>query len=166
MTEVLASKASKQTKQQTKKSASKQAVPERMVNDAPRTFTDADFEIGTVSHQGDVILVRIRELPAGAKPRLNRQMAIGSTQGARHILERGDAFDCDAEKVVAAIRAVCPGTEDIPAQYVGPVFKTRDGVASLPHPEHGDQHFEGDMTIACVYQRNLDAEEREQRVRD
>ena len=140
-------------------------APESIVNDAPHTFTDADFVVGTVAHQGDVILVRIDALPPSAKPRKNRQLADGSTQGSRHILERGDVFDCEAAEVVTAIAACCKGTA-VGEQYIGPVFQTKGGVADLTHPEHGNHSYCGDMTIAVIYQRNLDSEERAVRVVD
>ncbi len=142
-----------------------QSVTEKMVNDAPRTFTDADFPAGTVAHQGDLILVRIKALPASAKPRKDRQLAIGNTQGSRHVLLKGRPFDCQPEEVSQAIAEVCKGVT-VAAAYIGPVFQTTKGKADLVHPEHGDHHYLGDMTIAVVYQRNLDAEEREQRVAD
>ena len=138
---------------------------ESMVNDAPRTFTDADYPVGTVVHQGDLILVRIDNLPPLARPRTNRQLAMGSTMGSRHILEEGDVYDCDGEIVVKAIGDVCPGVQVNPV-YCGPVFQTHSGTANLTHPEHGNHTYCGDMTIAVVYQRNQDAEEREQRVQD
>jgi len=138
---------------------------EGIVNDAPRTFTDADFPIGSVAHQGDLILIRIRDLPVNRKSRMDRQLAIGTTQGSRHVLKRGRPFDCEPTEVIRAISAVCKGiTPD--TQYIGPVFQCSGGAADLVHPEHGDHRYEGDMTIAVVYQRNLDAEEREVRTRD
>jgi uncharacterized protein (UPF0335 family) len=36
----------------------------------------------------------------------------------------------------------------------------------LTHPEHGNHGFPAKTVCAVVYQRNLDAEEREARVRD
>ncbi len=133
---------------------------EEIVNDAPRSFSDAEFPIGTVAHQGDLILVRIAELPGSAVIRKDRQLAIGSTQGSRHVLETGIPYDCNALDVQAAITDACKRTA--PEQkYIGPVFQTKDGVAELTHPEHGDHKYVGDMTIAVVYQRNLDSEERE-----
>ena len=146
----------------------KQVAPtntESIVNDAPRTFADADFPVGTVAHQGDLILVRIDSLPPSAKPRKNRQLADGSTQGSRHILDRGDVFDCDFGEVVAAIARVCKGVT-VDRKYIGPVFQAKDCVADLTHPEHGNHSYCGDMTIAVVYQRNLDQDEREARVVD
>lgn len=139
--------------------------PERIVNDAPRTFTDADFPVGTVAHQGDLILVRIEALPKSAKHRANTQMADGDTQGSRHIVTRGYCHDCDADEVVKAIKKVCPKSE-VSSEFIGPVFQTKRGMAELDHPEHGNLLWEGNMVIVCVVQRNLDAEERAVRARD
>lgn len=157
----------KTTKKVSKHKAKRLPAPpaESMVNNTPRTFTDADFPVGTVSHQGDLILVRIAALPPSAKPRTNRQLADGDTQGSRHVVERGDVFDANAEDVVKAIKAVCPKS-DPQSRYVGPLFRTVDGEADLIHPEHGHHLYRGDMVVACYYQRNQDAEEREQRTRD
>ena len=146
--------------------ARKQAVkPEGIVNDAPRTFTESAFPIGTAAHQGDLVIVRIASLPASAKPRQDRQLAVGNTQGSRHVLKTGSAYNCAAADVANAISAVCPGVT-VQADYIGPVFATQGGAADLLHPEHGDHHYRGDMVMAVVFQRNLDAEEREQRVQD
>ena len=143
----------------------KLAKPEALINDAPRTFTAADFPVGTVAHQGDLILVRIASLPASAQPHKNRQLAVGDTQGSRHVLKKGAAYDCLLSDVSAAIAAACPGVR-VAEAYIGPVFCTKAGVADLVHPEHGNHHYRGEMTIAVVYQRNLNVEEREQRVQD
>jgi hypothetical protein len=147
--------------------AQKQTIPqqEQIINDSPRTFTEADWPIGSVAHQGDLILVRITSLPKSAKPRKNRQLAEGNTQGSRHIVEGCPVFDCNPEEVVKSIRSVCPKAQ-IDAKFIGPVFQTFDGRGELTHPEHGNHCYEGDMTIATVIQRNLDAEQREQKVQD
>jgi hypothetical protein len=149
----------------TTKNKSRVLKQEKIINDAPRRFSEADFPIGTAAHQGDLILVRIDRLPASARPRREKQLAAGNTQGARHVVGKGRVYECDPTEVAAAIAAACPGTA-INAAYIGPVFTTESGAADLLHPEHGDHHYRGDMTIASVFQRNLDAEEREQRVQD
>lgn len=52
-------------------------------------------------------------------------------------------------------------------RYIGPVFVgTVLKNAVLDHPEHGNHVYKGDMVIASVFQRNLNAEEREQQVID
>jgi len=142
-----------------------QQLSEHIVNDAPRSFTDTDFPIGTVSHQGDLIFIRLPNLPATAKPRKDRQLTIGNTQGSRHILKIGKVYDCEPAEVIQAISHACHAIHVSP-QYVGPVFQTNKGRAFVTHPEHGNQKFNGDMIIGCIYQRNLDAEEREQRTMD
>ena len=146
------------------KRASK-AISEKLINDAPRTFSEADFPIGTAAHQGDLILVRIAETPLPARPRKDRQLASGSTQGARHVLLTGNVYECSLGSVSSAIAAACNGLT-VAKEYIGPVFTTQKGAADLLHPEHGDHHYRGEMVIAVVYQRNLDAEEREARVQD
>ena len=143
--------------------AKAETKPEAIINDAPRTFVD--FPVGTVAHQGDVMFVRIASLPAG-KPRKNRQLADGTTQGSRHILEGGEVFDCEPGEVARLIGQACKGL-NVDARYIGPVFRTKDTEADVVHPEHGDHCYRGqDWVIATVFQRSLDAEEREARVQD
>lgn len=132
---------------------------ETIVNDA--THTHSTWETGDVAHQGDVIFVAIKRLPKSAVPRKDRQLAEGNTQGSRHIADTGNVYDADPAEVAAAIKAATGC--DIAADYVGPVF---EGPAHISHPEHGDQVFPGHCTVAVVYQRSLDAEQREARVRD
>lgn len=138
---------------------------ESMVNDAPRVFDAAGWTVGSAAHQGDVILVRIAGLPAGATPRKNRQVAEGDTQGSRHVLYGGDIYDVPVEAVAAAVKAACPKA-DVQPRYCGPVYVT-DKNTALRHPEHGDHEYaEAGCVVAVVFQRNLDAEMREQRVAD
>jgi len=137
---------------------------EAIVNDAPKLHST--FEVGDVAHQGDLTIVRIKKLPAGAKPRASRQLADGDTQGSRHILARGDVFDAPAKQVQASVRQATGLT--IPEQYLGPVFVSpaEPTADDLTHPEHGNQGFPAGAVCAVVYQRSLDAEEREARVQD
>lgn len=137
---------------------------ESIINDAPKLHST--FEVGDVAHQGDIIVIRIAALPPSAKPRKNRQLADGTTQGSRHVLARGKVFDADAAEVAAAIKSATKC--DVQAQYIGPVFVSpaKPTENDLTHPEHGNQGFPAGSVCAVVYQRNLDAEEREQVVRD
>lgn len=150
------------TKRNLKKSVKQH--PERIINDAPRLLEV--FEIGDVSHQGDLSIVRIASLPASAKPRANRQLAEGSTQGSRHILKRGDVFDASPDEVSGLIREATKCEVD--PRYCGPVFISHASPTEndLTHPEHGNQGFAAGSVCAVVYQRNLDSEEREQRTQD
>lgn len=149
-----------------KRRSAKPPAAESLVNNAPRLFTEADFPVGSVSHQGDLILVRITALPAGAKRRKSRQLAEGQTMGSRHVVERGAVYQCAAADVAAAIKSAA-GCE-VAAQYIGPVFVSPASPTEhdLDHPEHGHQGFPPGAVMACVYQRNLDAEQREQRTCD
>lgn len=133
-----------------------------IVNDAPRTFTDADFPVGSVAHQGDVILVRIESLPESRRDRANRQLADGNTQGSRHVLVEGFVYDCDRGEVADRIQDVCPKAELIADDFIGPVFLGGE----LTHPEHGNHHYADDMVIATVYQRTVDVLDRIERVQD
>lgn len=139
-------------------------VRERITNDAPKLHEV--FEVGDVAHQGDLIVVRIGVLPKSARPRKDRQLADGSTQGSRHVLERGEAFDADAGEVASLIRQANGARVD--SKYVGPVFVSPQAPTAddLTHPEHGNQGFPAGAVCAVVYQRNLDAEQREARVAD
>ncbi len=119
---------------------------ERIANDAARTFDD--FPVGTVAHQGDVMFVAIKGLPEGAKPRANRQIADGDTQGSRHVAESGTLYDCPAANVVVAVKAATGCT--IMDYMAGPVIV---GPAEITHPEHGDHVYAESVTLACVFQR-------------
>lgn len=138
--------------------------PESIINDAPKLHQS--FEVGDVAHQGDLIIVRIAALPAGATIRGNRQLAEGTTQGSRHVLARGETYDCPREAVAAAIKAA--NGIIVGLQYVGPCFVSPAAPTEndLTHPEHGNHGFPAGAVCAVVYQRNLDSEEMEARVRD
>jgi hypothetical protein len=141
------------------------SAPESIVNNELREFDEATFPVGSVSHQGDLILVRITTLPSSYTKADSRQLAIGTTQGARHVLLPGpDVMVCDSANVVMAIAKVCRGVQ-LSEDLIGPVISSK-GLAEIDHPEHGNQRFVGKMTIACVYQRNLDSEERAVRTLD
>jgi hypothetical protein len=146
------------------KSRSRGRSKERMATDAPKFFET--FEPGDVSHQGDLIIVAIPALPPSARPRADRQLADGTTQGSRHVLARGEVFDVPPRDAADAIfRAT--GCR-VNSQYVGPVFVApqKPTPHDLTHPEHGHQGFPAGTVCAVVYQRNLDAEQREARVLD
>ncbi len=151
------------TKTKQKKSVEMPAV-ERIVNDAPKLLST--FAVGDVAHQGDLIIVAIDQLPASAKPRKNRQLADGDTQGSRHVLEHGEVFDADPWEVRKIIHRLTGC--DVEEQYIGPVFisPAEPTENDLVHPEHGNQGYPAGTVCAVVFQRNLDAEEREQRARD
>ena len=121
---------------------------------------------GDAAHQGDLILVCLSKLPASAKPRRNRQLAEGQTRGSKHVVAGGEVFEVapsDLGEVAAAIARVTAGKVVVDPQYIGPVFA---GPCTLEHPEHQHQAFPDGSITAVIFQRNLDAEEREVRARD
>ena len=140
-------------------------APEAIINDDPKMHIA--FGVGDVSHQGDLIVVGISRLPDHKQSRGTQQLADGETQGSRHILRTGIAiYDCDKDEVARLIKEAT-GCE-VSSQYIGPVFSSPSDPTEndLSHPEHGNQGFPASTICAVVYQRNLDAEEQEQRVRD
>lgn len=139
-------------------------VMERMVNDDAKLLEG--LSIGNTCHQGDIIIVPISRLPSSARRRANRQLAEGDTQGSRHVLQRGEIYDAPATETAWLVREATGCI--VGEQYIGPVFVSPEDPTAddLTHPEHGNQGFPAGMVCAVVYQRNLDAEEREQRTRD
>lgn len=124
------------------------------------------FSVGDVAMQGDVILVCISKLPKGARPRANRQLADGVTQGSRHIVARGEVFDCNTFEVAELIQKATG--KQIDPNFVGPVFVSPADPTKndLTHPEHGHHGFPAFSVIASVHQRTLDSQRRIQRVHD
>ena len=140
------------------------SVEHEIINDEPKLM--ATFATGDVSRQGDIYIVGIAALPKSAKPRDSRQLADGATLGSRHVLERGDVYQCEPSEVAAAIKAATGN--DVDVDYLGPVFvaPAEPTENDLTHPEHGDQGFRAGQVCAVVYQRTIDAAQRIQRVRD
>lgn len=142
---------------------------ESVINNAPKLYED--FPVGSVTHQGDLIIVAIAALPRSAQSRSSRQLAEGNTQGSRHVAERGSVYDADPSEVQRLVLAATTSAGRgclVESRYVGPVFVSPESPTEhdLTHPEHGHKGFPAGTVCAVVYQRNLDAEEREQRSRD
>ena len=96
------------------------------------TRTCRRMSIGQAQHQGDVYLHRVTDdWPRGDKLG-TRQVAVGSTVGARHVAEGGGV------EVFAGVKlpdSVTP-YEDVPeSAYLGPVVVAPEGF-TLTHPEH------------------------------
>lgn len=124
--------------------------------------------------QGDVYVLCLgygREaLPAGVKPRMNRQVAEGNTQGSRHILQHGELFDVEDKAAMRELilkltnkRVNVDLLECIGPVFLSPEKPTKD---DLVHPEHGNYGFPANSCNICIFQRNLDAEEQAARARD
>lgn len=141
------------------KNQSAAAPGESIVNNQTRVIES--MEVGDRFAQGDLYFVCIAGTPAGAKPRKNRQLADGATMGSRHVADSGEVFDCSGADVARAVKAATGLAID--AKYMGPIVQTP---ALIDHPEHGPHDYRCKGTVAVVFQRSLDMEEREQRVID
>lgn len=118
---------------------------------------------GDVAHQGDLIIVALGALPKSAKPRTNRQLAEGDSRGSRHELVGGECYDADPKELAGLIASATGGKVKVDPKYVGACFS---GAAVIDHPQHAAQEFPDQPCSVVVFQRNLDAEEREQRQQD
>lgn len=121
------------------------------------------WSAGDCAHQGDLIFVCLPKLPGSSAQRGNRQLADGETRGSKHVLVGGVCYDANKEEVARMIQAATRDKVKVNSDYVGPVFV---GEATVEHPQHQHQAFPEGTVTACIYQRNLDAEEREIRARD
>jgi hypothetical protein len=106
---------------------------------------------GNVVRQGDLYVTYLDGEPAGGVPARTRQLAPGTTRGARHVVEG----DCDVLRVpdreaAEALRRVVPGADF--QQFFGPVIRAR-GPVTITHPEHGDRTLPGDASYLVTYQR-------------
>ncbi len=122
------------------------------------------FSPGDVTAQGDLNIVCLPKMPSSAKRRKNLQLADGNTQGSRHVLTQGLAYECDKSELRNAIK-IATGC-DVAEMCLGPVFTGDHNPSYVSHPEHGDQQFPADSICVVTYQRSLDAEERERLAAD
>ena len=112
---------------------------------------------GDRAPQGDLILISLKALPKSAKPREDRQMAEGNTRGARHFVQGGKVWEADKDELAQILTSM---GITVDKKYIGPVFS---GACTLTHPKHAHQIFPEHGATVVIYQRNLDAEEKEQR---
>jgi len=133
------------------------SAAEAICSDAHETIRT--MSPGDVVRQGDLYLTRLDCEPPGGVPSGARQLAPGTTRGARHVVQG----DCDVLQVperaaVEALRRVIPGADA--SQIVGPVIRAR-GPATITHPEHGDRTLPGHSCYLVTYQRAWSAEDRD-----
>ena len=101
-----------------------QESAEKIKSDAPQRFPEA-ASVGDVFRQGDVYIELLASIPSAAKldPKPDAQLAPGTTQGSRHVL---DALDG-----VTMYRLKSPTVLD------GPILDVACE-RTITHPEHGD----------------------------
>src|SRR5581483_12267114 len=111
-----------------------------------------EMKTGDVIRQGDIYIERLARLPEkrGAKTTVT-QLAIGQTQGSRHII--------DPKPIGLVIYAPRPGATPLE----GPIVSSKRNRFRLTHPEHG--HFDLPAGVYQVtYQRDF-ARERAEEIR-
>lgn len=127
--------------------AAKAATPDRAVRDCTR------LKIGEVARQGDLYLHRVEDAHSRGKATTNRQLALGNTQGSRHVAE-APALVFEGTTLPAWCEA---GT------FLGPCVVVPPGkTATVSHPEHAHMEL-GEGTWQVTHQ--MDARSRE-RVQD
>ncbi len=106
------------------------------------------MSVGDSWRQGDLYITRIDGIPVGAKKSgVRLQLAPGSTQGSRHVL--------DSDSGVTMFDAPNATALD------GPIFQATER-RTVTHPEHGDVSFPPGC-YAVTYQRAFADELRAQR---
>jgi hypothetical protein len=117
----------------------KAAIPDTEI----RHFGDEMTIAGKWCHQGDVYFERLSRKPAKLKAIANRQLAPGTTQGARHIVEEGPEL------------FVREGNTD---PLVGPVIVSKERFL-VNHPEHAALSLPAGV-YDCRFQKDENQEER------
>jgi hypothetical protein len=111
--------------------------------------------IGDAVWQGDLCLEVVNKVPSAyakaKKPTV--QLVPGNTQGSRHCLDSLAGVDL-------YYSANWPASAE--SDFLGPCFKAKQEVTVL-HPVHGAVVIPAGMVILCSYQREWDAELRQQR---
>lgn len=99
---------------------------------------------GDVVRQGDLYLIKLEDDYRGEikDAQTERQLAPGTTQGARHILE-GD---------VTIWKTFPQSLSGIPVELQGPSFHC-NGECSVTHPEHGNKILPAGSSWTTTYQR-------------
>ncbi|MAH49390.1 hypothetical protein CMI37_26435 [Candidatus Pacearchaeota archaeon] len=106
---------------------------EAIQSDSEQQFPEAATP-GDYWRQGDLYITLLDELPSGLTETNERQLAPGTTQGSRHIVEGGaTVYDQDSDALT------------------GPVVEVT-GRAVITHPEHGNVALPTG-SYAITYQR-------------
>jgi hypothetical protein len=108
------------------------------------------IEPGDVIRQGDIYLVALAK-PLEGKPYGSRQLAPGTTQGSRHIVDgKCRVIEPDRTTATKALNHLIPTTTGV-EQFLGPVILADEPI-TITHPEHGDRTLPKGSYLV-VYQR-------------
>ncbi len=107
---------------------------------------------GDVVRQGDLYLICLDASPKGKKL-ATRQLAPGTSQGSRHIMD-GDCelLEVDSSEMAATVNRLVRGA-NVPAELIGPAVRCF-GDSTATHPEHGWRILPRDTAWAVVFQRD------------
>jgi len=96
--------------------------------------------------QGDLALQFLASLPKGLKPVADpsSQLAIGTTQGSRHIWSS-----------MAGIKVYCDPADPADTDPTRGDYYVLDRATTLTHPEHGDHTYPAGFIGRCIYQRQF-----------
>jgi hypothetical protein len=115
-----------------------------------------ELDPGSVCVQGDIYLIAL-DTPLPGKPYGSRQLAPGTTQGSRHIVEGDcDVLAVDEGEATKVLNRLVPATKGH-RQFVGPMVVAKDAV-TIAHPEHGDRTLPAG-TYLVTYQRSYARDE-------
>ena len=105
---------------------------------------------GDAVRQGDIYIALLASIPRGCKAidKPSRQVAPGTGQGSRHVLDRD-------------VRQYAVKDSD---EFTGPVLQCEE-ITTLTHPEHGDWTLPPGL-YQISYQRTQDALDQQRRVQD
>lgn len=121
---------------------------------------DQTQAVGTVSpgdviRQGDLYLVAlgVNNATGDLTPTSDRQLAPGTSQGSRHVIQGAAKVyrAANPDLVAGLVNRLVKGAAVEP-DLVGPVVQTV-GPCTVTHPEHGDFDLPAGETFAVVYQR-------------
>lgn len=120
------------------------AARERIDSAAPVRIDETTLDVGQFVPQGDVALVKLAGVPAGAKrvKKPSVQIVPGTTQGSRHVWDSLDGI------------TVYDPPENDRSPLVGQIYvlaKER----TLTHPEHGHHVYHAGFIGLARYQRQF-----------
>lgn len=112
---------------------------------------------GDVVRQGDLYLTCLDCQPVKASAFAGRQLAPGTSQGSRHVVEGLCELYTPAESsALDAIHHVVPATKGH-RQFLGPVIHAREPI-TITHPEHGHRTLPAGTYLVTYQRTRLDSE--------
>jgi hypothetical protein len=119
----------------------------------PEVRDCTSFKVGDVFRQGDCYIAKVDDSHARGKARSDRQLAIGNTQGSRHVAEA---------PALVFEGTTAPPWFDQSRALLGPVLVVPKGETALvSHPEHAHGLL-GEGTWQTTHQLDWQSQQRVQ----